>query len=103
MPRIKAPVVVTANALLSGEVVYLDNEGLWQPAFAVAKVFDALESAEAALLGAACDSLVLGAYLAEVSTGSSVRPKHYREGFRERGPSNYEHGKQASQQSGGRP
>ena len=39
---------------------------------------------------------VVGAYLAEVTVGASVTPRHYREGFRQRGPSNYFHGKQTA-------
>ena len=39
----------------------------------------------------------LSAYLAEVTEGALTTPKHYREGFRHKGPSNYFHGKQTVQ------
>ena len=96
MARIKAPVVITANDLLSGEVVYLDASHRWSHDLDAAKVFEALETAETELANAFSEAEVVGAYLAEVSLGASVKPRHYREGFRHRGPSNYFHGKQTA-------
>lgn len=96
MARLKAPVVITANDLLTGEVVYLDAAYLWQAQLVAAKVFDAVDVAEAELAGVADEAAVVGIYLAEVVSGAEIKPKHYREGFRERGPSNYCHGKQES-------
>ena len=97
MARIKAPVVITANDLLTGEVVYLDPAHRWLPELSAAKVFNALDEAEGELAAAVSDAVVVGAYLAEVSTDSDVTPRHYRERFRHKGPSNYFHGKQAVQ------
>ena len=38
---------------------------------------------------------VVGAYLADVDTAAGTpEPKHFREDFRAKGPSNYPHGKQ---------
>ena len=39
MARIKAPVVVTANRLGSGEVVYLSRDGRWQASMDAGQVF----------------------------------------------------------------
>ena len=97
MARIKAPVVITANDLLSGEVVYLDASHRWSTELSVAKVFAAIEDAESELSAAFNEADVVGAYLAEVTEGALVTPKHYREGFRHKGPSNYFHGKQTVQ------
>lgn len=96
MARIKAPVVITANDLLSGEVVYLDAAHRWSPELSTAKVFDLVDEAEAELASTFNEAEVVGAYLAEVSKESQLMPRHYREGFRHRGPSNYFHGKQSA-------
>ena len=95
MARAKAPVVITANDLLTGEVVYLDPAHRWSPNLSAAKVFDILDEAEAELAAAFSEAVVVGAYLAEVGSDSVVTPRHYRETFRQKGPSNYLHGKQA--------
>jgi hypothetical protein len=40
--------------------------------------------------------VVVGAYLADAKAGpNGPEPTHFREAFRTRGPSNYNHGKQA--------
>ena len=97
MARIKAPVVITANDLSTGEVVYLDPAHRWSPELSAAKVFNALNEAEGELAVAFSEAVVVGAYLAEVSNDTAVTPRHYRESFRHTGPSNYFHGKQAVQ------
>ena len=97
MARIKAPVVITANDLLTGEVVYLDPALRWSPELSAAKVFGVLDEAEGALAAAFSEAVVVGAYLAEVSDDTAMTPRHYRESFRHKGPSNYFHGKQAVQ------
>ncbi len=97
MARIKAPVVITANDLLSGEVVYLDASHRWSAELNAAKVFSVIDEAEAELAAAFSEADVVGAYLAEVTEDALIAPKHYREGFRHKGPSNYFHGKQAIQ------
>ena len=96
MSRIKAPVVITANDLLSGEVVYLDAAHRWSIELSAAKVFEVADEATNELNVMAQEADVVGAYLAEVTVGASVTPRHYREGFRQRGPSNYFHGKQTA-------
>ena len=97
MARTKAPVIITANDLLTGEVVCLDPSRRWSPELSAAKVFNALDEAEGELVAAFSEAVVVGAYLAEVRNDTAVTPKHYREGFRHKGPSNYFHGKQAVQ------
>lgn len=97
MAQIKAPVVITANHLLSGEVVYLDASQQWSTELAAAKVFSCVDEAETELGAAFSEADVVGAYLAEVTQGASLIPRHYREGFRLKGPSNYFHGKQTLQ------
>ena len=99
MAGLKAPVVITANDLLSGEVVYLSPLHAWLPTLVTSQVYQAIEQAEAVLAQVAIESEVIGPYLMEVAVlndvpGASIVPKHYREEFRRRGPSNYFHGKQ---------
>jgi hypothetical protein len=95
MARIKAPVVVTANHLGSGEVVYLSRDGRWQASMDAGQVFTELAEAEAALARHDNELEVVGAYLINVEVrGARVEGQHYREQFRSLGPSNYWHGKQ---------
>jgi len=98
MAAIKLPVVITANDLLSGEAVYWHPSGIWSTDLTGSKVFESLEQAQASLQQVVSDAVVIGAYLAEVvEEGNRLVSRHYREGFRARGPSNYCHGKQESQ------
>lgn len=95
-----APVaqIVTANALLEGDVVYLAAGDTWARHLSHARMFT--DQAEAALALARADARpaeVVGCYLADVQvTPNGPQPTHFREDFRRRGPSNYAHGKQAS-------
>ena len=74
MARIKAPVVITANDLLSGEVVYLDASHRWSAELSAAKVFTTIEEAESELAAAFDEAAVVGAYLAEVTEGALTAP-----------------------------
>ena len=95
MAAIKLPVAITANDLLSGEAVYWHPSGIWSTDLTGSKVFESLEQAQASLQQVVSDTVVIGAYLAEVlEEGNRLVSRHYREGFRARGPSNYCHGKQ---------
>lgn len=98
MPREFSPKVVTANALLEGDVVYLTADDCWTRDLAVAEVLTDEADAELRLLvaqGRASD--VVGAYLADVAPeADGPQPTHFREEFRRTGPSNYFHGKQAA-------
>ena len=97
MAAIKLPVVITANDLLSGEAVYWQKSGVWSTDLTGSKVFASLDQAQASLHRVVSDAVVIGAYLTEVlEEGNRLVSRHYRERFRERGPSNYCHGKQES-------
>ena len=90
--------IVTANALIEGDVVYLAADGSWTRHLTQARVLDDKTEAEIALASADMrSSEVVGCYLAAVRmTPNGPEPAHFREGFRRRGPSNYAHGKQAA-------
>ncbi|WP_417271236.1 DUF2849 domain-containing protein [Celeribacter sp.] len=97
MARPFTPKVVTANALLDGDVIYLDANGAWVRALKDAALFEDAESAEAALAQASKDGMQVGAYLADAVKGPmGPEPTHFREEFRRKGPSNYAHGKQVT-------
>ena len=93
------PKILTANHLISGEVIYLGRDGHWVSRFDQALLIadpvvanDCLSEAEAQ------SNTVVGPYLIEArqSLDGCPEPAHFREGFRMRGPSNLFHGKQAS-------
>ncbi len=89
--------ILTANDLLSGEVVYLTKSGAWSPRHASANIF--VEGSLAAKRLAEIersDISVVGPYLAVVKTSGTqpVAPEHFREVFRAAGPSNRFIGKQ---------
>lgn len=90
------PKVVTANALLEGDVVYLTEADTWTRDLHQAEVLTDEAHAQLRLLDAeARGAEVVGAYLADVhSSDAGPQPSHFRETFRATGPSNYPHGKQ---------
>ena len=96
MPRAFTPKVVTANALLEGDVVYLDAQGHWTRDHAKAALIEDEATADIRLLEAQAQAHeIVGAYLADAKQGpDGPEPIHFREAFRTRGPSNYAHGKQ---------
>ncbi len=91
------PKVVTANALLSGHVVYLTADDRWTRHHHEAELIEDEAEAQLRLLHAESQPrVVVGAYLADARMGAvGPEPIHFREAFRTRGPSNYFHGKQA--------
>tara|TARA_R110002049_G_scaffold10127_1_gene50202 strand:+ start:166272 stop:166568 length:297 start_codon:yes stop_codon:yes gene_type:complete len=95
MPKPFTPKVVTANALLEGDVIYQTATG-WTRDLAQAEVLTDEADADLRLIDALQQqSQVVGVYLADVDTkGVAPRPTHFREDFRAKGPSNYAHGKQ---------
>lgn len=97
MSRQYTPKVVTANALLKGDVVYLTADDRWSPHHVEAELIEDEAHAQMRLLHAnAQRQAVVGAYLADARRGlHGPEPTHFREAFRTRGPSNYAHGKQA--------
>ncbi|MFN4158692.1 MAG: DUF2849 domain-containing protein [Gemmobacter sp.] len=91
------PKVVTANALIEGDVVYLTADDRWTRHHHEAELIEDDAEAQMRLLHAASQrQVVVGAYLADARMGTKgPEPVHFREGVRTRGPSNYPHGKQA--------
>lgn len=90
------PKIVTANALLEGDVVYLTADDRWSRAHTEAELIEDEAHAQMRLLSAQSQrQVVVGAYLADAKAGvHGPEPVHFREAFRTRGPSNYRHGKQ---------
>jgi len=91
------PKVVTANALLEGDVVYLTADDQWSRHLSEAEVIEDEAHGDLRLLdGNSQPDVVVGVYLIDVALEDGTpRPTHFREEFRTRGPSNYDHGKQA--------
>lgn len=96
MPKAFTPKVVTANALLEGDAVWLTEDDRWTRDMAEAELLTDEAHAELRLLEAqARAGEIAGAYLADAKSGErGPEPTHFREEFRTRGPSNYRHGKQ---------
>lgn len=97
MTRRFIPKVVTANLLREGDVVYLTADDRWTPLHKDAELIEDEAQANLRLQhGNAQKLMVVGAYLADAKPGpNGPEPTHFREEFRTRGPSNYNHGKQA--------
>ncbi|PSL20447.1 DUF2849 domain-containing protein [Shimia abyssi] len=96
MPRAFTPKVITANALLEGDVIYLTAQDTWTRDLSEAALLTDEADAQLRLLDAAKQvDLVVGVYLADAVAGENgPEPTHFREEFRRTGPSNYFHGKQ---------
>ncbi|MDR9485302.1 MULTISPECIES: DUF2849 domain-containing protein [Sediminimonas] len=96
MTKAFTPKVVTANALVEGDVIYLTADDRWTRALHEAELIEDEAHAQVRLLDAERQTgEVVGAYLADVRPGpNGPEPVHFREAFRARGPSNYPHGKQ---------
>ncbi|RYH08435.1 DUF2849 domain-containing protein [Tropicimonas sp. IMCC6043] len=97
MSRPFTPKIVTANALLEGDVVYLTEDDRWSRRHEDAELLEDEAHATIRLLEAERQGdRIVGAYLADARRGpKGPAPVHFREAFRARGPSNYRHGKQA--------
>lgn len=93
------PKVVTANALLEGDVVWLTEDDRWTRDIAEAELIEDEAHGQLRLLHAETQpDVVVGPYLADAKpTPKGPEPVHFREVFRTRGPSNYPHGKQAGE------
>ena len=91
------PKVVTANALLEGDVVYLATNDSWTRELSQAELLEDEAVADERLLFASAQTeTVVGVYLADATPGEQgPEPTHFREDFRRTGPSNYFHGKQS--------
>ncbi len=90
------PKVVTANALIEGDAVWLTADDRWTRDMREAELLtDEADAAIRLLHAQAQRNVVVGAYLADAKAGrDGPEPTHFREAFRTRGPSNYAHGKQ---------
>jgi len=87
--KITGPVVVTANRLLDGAVVYLTVAKQWTVPIEEAAVVSTAAAATELLHAALADDVnAVGAYVAPVRLdGSKVSPGNLRERIRLRGPS----------------
>ena len=90
------PKVVTANALLEGDAIWLTEDDDWTRDIREAELIDDEAHADLRLLFAQGQGNIVGPYLADAAVADDTpTPVHFREAFRTRGPSNYPHGKQA--------
>lgn len=96
MSRVFTPKVVTANALLEGDTIWLKSDDRWTRDLREAELIEDEAHAQLRLLEAQSrPEIAVGAYLADAKPGpDGPEPTHFRESFRTRGPSNYPHGKQ---------
>jgi Protein of unknown function (DUF2849) len=87
--KITGPVVITANRLADGVVVYRTLDGHWTRELDQAAVVSTAPAAGELLAAAAADDLgAVGAYVAPVRLDGdgSVRPGNLRESIRHAGP-----------------
>ena len=87
--KVTGPVVVTANRLGDGAVVYRTLDGNWSTTLAQAAVVDTAPAATTLLAAAIADDVgAVGAYVAPVRLDSAagVHPGNLREEIRLRGP-----------------
>jgi hypothetical protein len=87
--KIAGPVVITANRVGDGAVVYRSRDGGWTTALAQAQVATTAKNAGELLSGASADAIVaVGPYVAPVRLGGSgqIEPGNLREEIRARGP-----------------
>ena len=90
MARLKAPVVVSANCLLAGRVLYLSKDQEWVRNLASAHPFESLEEANAVAAKATDSGRVIGIELVSVALeGARAIPCHYRDAIRAKGPGAY--------------
>ena len=96
MPRPIFDQIITANALLAGDVVYFTAADTWTRDIQKAEVFSDEAIAQVRLIEAMAQAnVVVGAYLMPIQhTKDGHAPIHFREEFRTKGPSNYARGKQ---------
>lgn len=95
MARAFTPKVITANALLEGDVIYMTSAGTWSRTHGEAELITNEAHGQLRLLEAMGDPNIVGPYLADAAESpAGPEPVHFREKFRTKGPSNYAHGKQ---------
>jgi len=87
--KVTGPVVVTANRLGDGAVVYRTQDGHWTTRLEQAAVVNTTPAAAELLAGAVADDIgAVGAYVApvRVAKDGGVQPGNLREAIRHRGP-----------------
>jgi hypothetical protein len=87
--KITGPVLITANRLGDGAVIYRTADGGWTTQFGGAAVVTTIPAATALLNAAVADDIsAVGAYVAPVKLDESgMRPGNLRERIRLAGPS----------------
>lgn len=96
-PSLATPAVITANDLRMGHCVWM-RDGGWTADPREAQLFEDEAIADIAMLDAIGQfDIIVGPYLIEARRGTDGRPEptHFREAFRQSGPTNYPTGKQA--------
>lgn len=91
--------IITANALIEGDVIYFTASDTWTRDIQEAEVFSDEAIAQVRFIDAMAQANVsVGAYLMSVQQSQKgIATTHFREDFRTKGPSNYFHGKQEQQ------
>ena len=87
--KVKGPVVVTANRLRDGAVIYRTTDGGWTTDLAASAVVTTAPAAQELLKGAVADDVgAVGAYVApvELTADQRVLPGNLRERIRVAGP-----------------
>ena len=81
---------MSANCLLAGHVLYLDENHAWVEALASAHLFQSLEEASAVAVKVNDPAQVIGIELVEVTVqATQTIARHYREAIRANGPGEY--------------
>lgn len=85
--------MITANHLLSGEVIYWDNAGKWKSALEQVHLFRDEVAAKESLAQAVLQShIAVGVYVVKVASDNKHQrpnPDHIREILRAKGPGDY--------------
>ena len=97
MARAFEPVVISANDLFDGRVIYLTGQDEWVGQLQHAQLItDEMQAKDRMAQALALSDRAVGVFLAPAKAGpNGPEPGHPREAFRAQGPSNYFHGKQA--------
>ena len=87
MARLEAPVVISANCLLTGAVMYRGPESHWCTNLSEAEVYDELGVAAGVVSAVADPAVVIGVELVPVKvSGNIIQARHFREAIRASGP-----------------
>ena len=83
MARIKPPVVITANRLTTGEVVFWGSKQQWVRKISDALPFHNIDVASETAKAIDDELVVLGVYLIAIAASDGAhQPTHYRESIR---------------------